>query len=179
MLHPAIEVRSKGAIHENGLFANRLIRKGELVWELDEPTYSLKEIEKWDKERRKAFDWYGFQCGIDRYSNPEGISKHMNHSCDPNIWWAGSDSCVARRDIHTNEEVTYDYSSCDIDLDFEMECHCGSSNCRKIISNLDYMILEWQKQYGSNLPSYVLSAIEINGGNGSIPAVRHDKSEKR
>jgi hypothetical protein len=72
MLHPAIEVHSKGAIHGNGLFAKRLIRKGELVWELDEPTYSWKEIEKWDKERRKAFDWYGFQCGIDRYSLSEG-----------------------------------------------------------------------------------------------------------
>ena len=179
MLHSAIEVHSKGAIHGNGLFANRLIRKGELVWELDEPTYSWKEIEKWDKERRKAFDCYGFQCGIDRYSLPEGPSKQMNHSCDPNTWGASSDSLVARWDIHANEEVTYDYSTCDINLVFDMECHCGSPSCRERITNRDYMNPEWQKQYGLNLPPYVLAAIEINGGHGSIRAVCHYKFEKR
>lgn len=179
MLHPSIELRNKGAIQGNGLFANRLIRKGELVWELDEPTYSWKEIEKWDKERRKAFDRYGFQCGIDRFSLPEGLSKHMNHSCNPNTWWNSSDSIVASRDIHTNEEVTYDYSSCDINLQFDMECHCGSTRCRGRITNRDYLISEWQKQYGLNLPPHVLSAIEFKGEHGSIGAIFHDKFEKR
>ncbi len=160
MLHAAIEVREKGTIHRNGLFATRLIRKGELVWELDEPTYSWKEIEGWDEERRKDFDWYGFQCGVDRYSSPEGISRETNHSCDPNTWWAGSDSIIARRDIQADEEVTYDYSTCDIDLLFEMKCHCDSPRCRGKITNRDYLNSEWQKQYGSNLPPHVQAAIK-------------------
>ena len=162
MLHSEIEVRGRGMIHGNGLFATRLIRKGELVWELDEPTYSWKEIERWDENRRRDFDWYGFQCGVDRYSSPEGISREMNHSCEPNTWWAGSDSLVAQQDILTNEEVTYDYSSCDIDLVFEIECHCGSTLCRGKITNRDYMNFEWQEQYGLNLPPHVLVAIEVN-----------------
>ncbi len=166
MLHSAIVVRGTGAIHCNGLFATRLIPKGTLVWHLDEPTFSWKEIEAWPAERRKAFDWYGFQCGVDRYSLPEGKSREANHSCDPNTWWAGSDSIVARRDIKANEEVTYDYSSCDIDLVFEMECHCGASCCRGRISNRDYLDPWWQEQYGSNLPPHVLAAIET--------ARRHD-----
>jgi SET domain-containing protein len=161
MLHSAIEVRRKGTIHGNGLFATRLISKGELVWELTDPTYSWKEIEGWDEERRKAFDWYGFQCVVDRFSSPEGNSREMNHSCDSNTWWAGSDSIVARRDIHADEEVTYDYSICDIDLVFEMECHCGSPRCRGKITNRDYLNPEWQEQYGLNLPPHVLAAIEI------------------
>ncbi len=161
MLHSAIEVQRKGMIHENGLFATRLIRKGELIWQLNEPTYSWKEIEEWDEERRKDFDWYGFQCGVDRYSSPEGISREMNHSCDPNTLSVDSDSLVARRDIYADEEVTYDYSTCDIDLIFEMECHCGSPLCRGKISNQDYLDPKWQEQYGSNLPSYVLTAIQI------------------
>ncbi len=163
MLHSAIEVRGKGMIHENGLFTTRLIRKGELIWELDEPTYSWKEIEGWDEDRRKDFDWYGFQCGVDRYSSPAGISREMNHSCDPNTWWCVSSySLVARRDIHTDEEVTYDYATSDIDLIFEMECHCGSLCCRGKITNRDYLNLKWQEQYGLNLPLHVLAAIERN-----------------
>lgn len=163
MLHSAIEIRGKGMIHKNGLFATKLIRKGELVWELDEPTYSWKEIKGWDEERRKAFNWYGFQFGVDRYSLPEGISREMNHSCNPNTWWGiGSNSIVARRDIPIDEEVTYDYSTCDIDLVFKMECHCGSTSCRGKITNLDYLNLKWQKQYELNLPSHVLDAIERN-----------------
>ncbi len=163
MLHSAIEVRRKGKIHGNGLFTTRLIRKGELVWELDELTYTWKEIEGWDEERRKDFNWYGFQIGVDRYSLPEGLSREMNHSCDSNTWWLkGSNSLFARRDIEIDEEVTYDYSTCDIDLFLEMECHCGSQNCRGIITNRDYLDLKWQKQYGLNLPTHVLAAIERN-----------------
>lgn len=72
MLHSAIVVREKGTIHGNGLFATELIRKGTLVWSLTDPVYTLQEILQWSAERRRDFDWYGFQCGIDRYSLPEG-----------------------------------------------------------------------------------------------------------
>ncbi len=160
MLHRAIEIRTKNSIQGNGLFTTELIPKGTLVWELDEPTYNWEEILTWDAGRRRDFDHYGFQCGVDRYSLPEGMSREANHSCDPNTWWSGSDSIITKRDIEPDEEVTYDYSSCDIDLVFEMECTCGSSNCRKTISNLDYLDLHWQKQYLLNLPPHVLEAIK-------------------
>ncbi len=163
MLHSAIEVRRKGTIHENGLFTTQLIQKGELVWKLNELTYSWKEIEGWDEERRKYFDWYGFQFGVDCYSLPEGSSREMNHSCNPNTWWGiGTNSIVARQDIQPEEEVTYDYSTCDIDLVFEMECRCGSYLCRRKITNQDYLNLKWQGQYGLNLPTHVLDAIKRN-----------------
>jgi len=161
VLHSAIVVRNKGAIQGNGLFTTQLIRKGALVWELDEPTHHWSEVETWQGDRFKAFKRYGFQCGIDRYSLPEGLSREMNHSCDPSTWWAGSDSLVARRDIQAGEEVTYDYSTCDIDLVFELKCNCGASCCRGKISNRDFLGSSWQEQYGSNLPPHVLTAIEI------------------
>jgi len=160
MLHAAI-TRRKEAIHGYGLFTNQLIRKATLVWELDEPTFTWAEIKAWPQERFRAFEWYGFQCGVDRYSLPEGISREGNHSCDPNLWWAGNDAVVARRDIAAGEEVTYDYSTCDIDLAFEIECHCGAPSCRQKITNQDYLDSSWQQQYGLNLPDHVLAAIEI------------------
>jgi SET domain-containing protein len=163
MLHSAIVASRGDSTHGLGLVATRLIRTGELVWELDEPTYNWKEIESWSRERRKAFEWYGFQCGVDRYSLPEGLSREMNHSCDPSTWWSGSNSLVARRDIQPGEEVTYDYSTSDVDHVFEMECSCGSPRCRGTISNRDYLDPEWRKQYGSHLPPHTLAAIEENG----------------
>ena len=160
MLHPAIEASEEDTIHGVSLVTTRPIRTGEVVWELDEPMYTWKEIESWSNERRRDFDWYGFQCGVDRYSLPEGLSREMNHSCDPNTWWSGSTTLVARRDVAAAEEITYDYSTADVDRDFEMECTCGSALCRGTISNRDYLDPEWQRQYGTNLPPHVLAAIE-------------------
>jgi len=160
MLHSAIVMRSKGTIHGNGLFATEKIPKGTIVWELDEPTFTWSEIKAWPQERFRDFGWYGFQCGVDRYSLPEGLSRETNHSCDPNTWWAGSNSIIARIDILAGEEVTYDYSTSDINLTFEMDCSCGTPRCRGKITNRDYLDSSWQEQYGLNLPPHVLTAIE-------------------
>jgi len=160
MLHPAVAVSSKGTIEGYGLFATKQILKGALVWELTEPTFTWAEIENWTGERLSAFKRYGFQCGVNRFSLPLGRSREMNHSCDPSTWWSGSDTLIARYDIPVGAEITYDYSSCDIDLVFELMCSCGSTCCRKNISNRDYLDLNWQNQYGTNLPPHVLSAIE-------------------
>jgi len=160
LLHEAIVARNDGSIHGCCLVTTRLIRAGEEVWELDEPMYTWAEIQSWSEERQEAFEWYGFQCGVDRFSLPEGLSREMNHSCDPNTWWSGSTKLVARRDIQPGEEITYDYSTADIDRVFEMECDCESPRCRGTISNRDHLGPEWQRQYGSNLPPHALAAIE-------------------
>ena len=163
MLHPAIIASRNSAIHGVCLVTTEPIHAGELIWELDEPMYSWQEIESWDDDRRQAFDWYGFRCGEDRYSLPEGLSREMNHSCDPTTWWRGSTRLVARRDIEAGEEITYDYTTCEIDdvggNAFEMKCSCGSRNCRGTISSRDYLDPGWQLQYGPNLPPHVLAAI--------------------
>jgi SET domain-containing protein len=158
-MHPEIAARREGAIHGVYLVATQLIEAGELIWELDEPTYSWAEIESLSAERREAFDWYGFQCGEDRFSLPEGLSREMNHCCDPNTWWSGSTRLVARRDIQVGDEITYDYSTADVANSFAMECTCGSERCRGTITNRDYLNPDWQRQYGSNLPPHVLVAI--------------------
>ncbi len=163
MLHPAVIASGEGGIHGVCLVATQRILEGEVVWVLDEPMYSWAEVESWSDERRQAYDWYGFQCGVDRYSLPEGLSREMNHSCDPSTWWSGSITLVARHDIEVGEEITYDYSTSDVDPVFEMECSCNSPLCRGTISNRDYLDLEWQERYGSNLPPHVLAVIERAG----------------
>lgn len=163
MLHPALVASGDDSIHGVCLVTTQPIREGEAVWELDEPTYTWKEIESWPRERRQAFDWYGFQCGVDQYSLPEGLSREMNHCCDPNTSWSNATTLVALRDIAAGEEITYDYSTSDIDNVFEMECRCGSPRCRGTVTNRDYLDPEWQAHYGSKLPPHVLAAIDRSG----------------
>jgi hypothetical protein len=47
MLHPAIVASREGSTHGRCLVMTQLIRAGELVWQLHQPTYTLKEIESW------------------------------------------------------------------------------------------------------------------------------------
>ncbi len=159
MLHSAIVIKKKCAIEGKGLFATSLIPEGEVVWKIDEPTYTWAEIQQWPQEKYLRFEKYGFQCGVNRYSLPEGDCREANHSCDPNTWWQGSDTLIARRDIPSGEEVTYDYASCDIDLQFEIACRCGAANCRHVITNRDYLDPNWQQEYGEHLPPHMLAAI--------------------
>ena len=162
MLHSAIVVKKMDAIEGCGLFATQRIAEGELVWELDEPKYSLAEVESWKGQLQRDFKRYGFQCGEDQFSLPRGDSREMNHSCDPNTWWSGSEQLIARRDILVGEEVTYDYATCDIDLGIRMPCNCGAANCRGIVTHRDHLCGDWQKQYGKHLPPHVLASIEAH-----------------
>jgi uncharacterized protein len=160
MLHPAVVVRSRGTIESNGLVAAKLIRKETIVWHLTEPTFTWAEVKTWRGKRLRDFKKYGFQCDFNRFSLPTGPSCEMNHSCDPNTWWAGSGILIARRDIFADEEITYDYSTCDINIEFKMSCYCGSPHCRGLVTNHDYLDHEWQNRYSLHLPPHVLTAIK-------------------
>lgn len=163
MLHPGIRLGSVSNIQGKGLFTTTDILPGEVVWrlEMNAPRYKLSDIESWSEPEKADFYTYGFQCGGDMFVIPHGIDKYMNHSCDPNTWWVDSNTLGARRHIYPGEEVTYDYSSCDILLEYELDCSCGSPICRGTITNVDYLDLAWQKRFGKHLPEHVLAAIKI------------------
>ena len=55
---------------------------------------------------------------------------YLNHSCDPNCAIAGQIVFVAMRDIAAGEELTHDWATTD-DLDYELDCRCGSAACRR------------------------------------------------
>ncbi len=171
MLHPAIIASRKGRIHGVCLVTTEPIRAGELIWRITEPMYNWSEVESWDEEKREAYDWYGFQCGEDQFSLPVGLSREMNHSCDPNTWWSGSTRLVARRDIGAGEEITYDYATTEVDHDFELNCDCGSARCRGRVTHRDYLDPAWQAQYGPNLPPHMLAAIRTDRGAEEISKV--------
>lgn len=161
MLHPLISLEEKSRMHGKGLVATAIIKKGETVWRLDDSSQrlSLDDIKDWDEESLWEFWIYAYQTGEDEYVLPNGIDKHMNHSCDPNTW-GDEYTLVARRDIHPGEEATYDYSTSAISPYYSMICNCGAEICRKTITSLDCLDPQWQEMYGRNLPSYTIQAIE-------------------
>ena len=71
---------------------------------------------------------------------------YTNHSCDPNIAIQANIVFVAMRDITPDEELTHDWATAD-DLDYVMECKCGSPNCRGTITGKDWMKKELQEKY--------------------------------
>ena len=54
----------------------------------------------------------------------EPVMLFINHSCEPNVGFAGNIVLVAMRDISTGEELTTDYALFD-DYDDVMDCQCG------------------------------------------------------
>ena len=75
-----------------------------------------------------------------------GVGR-LNHSCDPNLGWAGPDTLVAVREIPAETELTIDYSTVIDDPDFAMVCHCDTYRCRQMIEGTDWQIPQLQRRY--------------------------------
>jgi hypothetical protein len=85
----------------------------------------------------------------------EPVMLFVNHSCEPNIGFAGNIVLVAMRDIKAGEELTTDYALFD-DNDESMPCSCGTPSCRSVISGRDWRRPELQRRYGPYFSSYLL-----------------------
>lgn len=161
MLHPFVSLSDKDVVAGMGLVATGLIRKGEVVSRLEpnQPMYTIAEILTWPPEELETFFVHAYQCSETHYVSEAGNERFMNHSCDPNTWWLDDDTMIARRDILPGEEITYDYATTELAIDFEMTCGCHSPICRGVISNRDYLSTEWQERFGEHLPAHTRKAI--------------------
>lgn len=62
----------------------------------------------------------------------------LNHSCGPNLRRIGI-VFIAKKNISKGEELTVHYSPLCATLDdYSLECKCGDSDCRKIITGNDW-----------------------------------------
>jgi uncharacterized protein len=141
------EVR-ESPIHGKGLFAKQAIAAGEVVavkgghiltqqeWAALEPQLGSAEIQISEE----------LFIAPTEEEQQEGCMLYTNHSCDPNIAIQGQIVFVAMRDIVPGEELTHDWATTD-DLDYVMECTCGSLNCRRTVTGKDWMKPEMQEKY--------------------------------
>lgn len=99
-------------------------------------------------------------------SDMDRMPQHyVNHSCDPNAGFKGSNFMVAMRNIREGEEVRYDYamiiaSNPDSENYFQMECSCGSPNCRKVVDEEGWKNPELQQRYAGYFQYYIEKMIE-------------------
>jgi len=135
-------------IQGKGLFAKSAIQKGEIVavkggYILSQDQWNGLEPELGSAEIQISENLF---IAPIRNDHRDGSMLYTNHSCDPNIALQGQIVFVAMRDIAENEELTHDWATTD-DLDYEMTCHCGSSNCRGTITGKDWMRKDLQDKY--------------------------------
>jgi len=97
----------------------------------------------------------GFHLAALDESEYEPVMLFINHSCEPNVGFAGNVVLVAMRDIAAGEELTTDYALFD-DNDDEMRCGCGAPSCRRVIGGRDWRRPELQRRYGGYFSSYLL-----------------------
>jgi uncharacterized protein len=158
MLHTGIKI-AESRTEGKGLVSDAFIPKGEIVWSLDadEKKLTWQELQKLPLERQKLAYQY-----MDRFIIVSDGSEYMNHSCNPNTWFADDNTLEAKRDIQQGDEVTYDYATAEVDERFRAEwpCKCGAKNCRKTITGKDCLKPEFQKANAGHLPSWVVEFIK-------------------
>ena len=134
-----------------GVYAERRIEPGELVWD-----YAGEE--KWIKDIQPQLWQYCFQVDYDRYVLPKKKSAgwYLNHSCEPNCVIMGRTKIVALRRIEPGEEVAFDYSTNVGWEGFSMDCKCGKKSCRKIVRSYSFLSDETKGHYGACVSGYLL-----------------------
>ena len=159
---PKTEVR-KSKIHGRGLFAVADIAKGEIVAVKGGHIVDRKTL------REKITPVLGsveIQIDDDLFIAPvteeerELSMLYLNHSCDPNLGMRGEIALVAMRNIQAGEELTHDWAMTDDDT-YSVECNCGASNCRKILTGKDWQRPDLQTRYAGYFSAYLARKIAL------------------
>lgn len=143
-----------------GLFAQETILKGEIVAIKNGHFVDTNEAAIIDKE----IGDFSLQISDEFFICPKSKEEiedtviFINHSCDPNIGMDGQISYVAMRNIQVGEELCLDYAMA-MTNDYKLNCSCGSTKCRKLITGNDWKIKELQKQYDKYFSWFIYKKI--------------------
>src|SRR6266446_7285428 len=157
---PKTEVR-ESKIHGRGLFATADLAKDEIVAVKGGHIVDRKTL------REKITPQLGpveIQIDDNLFITPvtpeerEGSMLYSNHSCDANLGLRGNIIFVGIRDIRAEEELTHDWCMTDDDS-YEMECTCGSPNCRRILTGKDWQRPELQTRYHGYFATFLADKI--------------------
>lgn len=97
-----------------------------------------------------------------RPAAPVHESGPLNHSCDPNLGWAGDD-LVTLRAVEAGEELLVDYAMSATDPDWFLRCHCPSYRCRQMVEGGDWQIPQLQQRYAGHWAPAVRALIDAAG----------------
>jgi SET domain-containing protein len=92
-------------------------------------------------------------------TEPDFEDAAINHSCEPNLWFENGWPLVARRDIATGEEITFDYATGET-WPMHSRCCCGAKNCREYITGEEWKDAEYVKRYKNHFNPYIQGLID-------------------
>ena len=159
---PKTEVR-ESKIHGRGLFATADIVKDEMVAVKGGHIVERKTLREKITPRLGPVE---IQIDDNLFIAPVADEEcelsmlYLNHSCNPNLGVRGEITFVAMRDIKAGEELTHDWATTDDD-DYSVECKCGSSDCRKVLTGKDWQRTELQRRYAGYFSAYLARKIEL------------------
>ena len=125
-----------------GLFATRRIPKGTIITKATgRPMHFRETIGLGNKES------HTLQTGPEEYILCESPFLYSNHSCDPNCGLTADLELITIREVKKGEEFFWDYSTSMLERHWEMQCRCGSSQCRGLIRDFDLLPSSVQSRY--------------------------------
>ncbi|WP_157999629.1 SET domain-containing protein [Allomesorhizobium alhagi] len=155
-------------INGRGVFAGEDINAGERIRHVEGTIISHINTSK--EESLSNPDWIGI--GHNRWIDPAGTFKFLNHSCGPNVGAvtiaADTMVIIAMKDIEKGDELTLDYSTTECDPHWEMACTCGSVRCRKIVRSIFTLPIEQYEGYLPYVPKYFQAVYERENANKRI-----------
>lgn len=84
----------------------------------------------------------------------EPVMLFINHSCEPNVGFAGNTVLAAMRDVSAGEELTTDYALFDT-VETTMQCSCGTGRCRGVITGEDWRDPALRRRYAGWFSRYI------------------------
>ncbi len=160
---PRIEIR-KSSISGDGVFACQPIQKGEVVMIVGGTLMTDSEF----ADFQFTHSFYNFiqidkkLCLVEDPAVTRSLEGLMNHSCDSNTWMEDEVTLVARRDIESGEEITVDYALFTTQSNWMLDnrCHCGSPDCRRVITGDDWRREDVQERYQGHFSPFINRRIE-------------------
>ena len=160
-LHPSVFVGAS-AISGLGLFARSNLSTGTVISRLGGHLVSTAEMRDLLARASSPASPASFASSVSYVDTiTVGPDRHLvlppdtpngkgNHSCDPNLWWSGPYTLVARRDIAAGEELTNDYATSTRSSSFAMSCACGTALCRGTVTGDDWTLPSLRERYGDH-----------------------------
>lgn len=158
-MNPKLEVRESQS-GGKGVFASEKIKANELLAIFGGCVMSgSDEIGDWALQVDE-----NIVIGVPPGENIENDqASFFNHSCNPSAGIKGQIMLVAMKNIFPGAEVTFDYAmvlhpsvGCS---PYKMQCSCGATNCRKMITDEDWRLPELQSRYDGWFSFYLQEKI--------------------
>ena len=130
------------------LYAKHFIPKGSYILTFCGPLVNDDEATKRDMANFGRIMGNELQIGDDFYVYLQEPGRLINHSCEPNAGIVNDTILVAAKDIHKDEEISFDYSTTmDEGEIWQMECLCGAEKCRGFAADFKTLPRESRKKY--------------------------------